>query len=487
MTLDEQVLSALRLASGIAGYDYKRDRLVVGVSGGPDSLALLHALRKHIPIDKLVVAHLDHGLRPSSTAEAIQVAAMAGGLRFHTERVDVSALARATGQSQEEAGRTARYNFFARVAQMEMAIHIAVGHNRDDQVETILMHLLRGSGLAGLRGMQPISPLPGNADLWLLRPLLAISRDEIETYCVENELAPIVDESNASQAFLRNRIRAELLPILETYNPQFRRRLTEMSDIIAAEEELLDALSSVEWEKLVIRQGVGHVILNHDGWLRLPLALRRRLLRQAVAAVQPGTKDVGFRALESARDVAERAETGSQADLPGGISIRISYGQLVVTSGIDELSGRIPQLAGSGTLPLPIPGEIALAEGWRLTSEWLEPGKYDLDEIQRNQEEWQAYMVLAEGDTLQIRSRNAGERMQPLGLGGQRKIKEIMIDRKIPAHVRERWPVVATRDHAVWLVGHVLDERARVTTGTERVVLLTCLPPAAHEASLLRQ
>jgi tRNA(Ile)-lysidine synthase len=483
MSLVDQVLFILRLAVDSTGFDLEQDQLVVGVSGGPDSLALLHALQNHIPADRLIVAHLDHGLRHSSAAEARQVFLAAKGSRFHTERVDVAALARKNGQSLEEAGRIARYELLTQVARKEGAAHIAVGHNREDQVETILMHVLRGSGLAGLCGMQPASPLPGHTGLWLLRPLLSVTREEIETYCAENHLAPILDESNTSHSFLRNRIRGELLPLLETYNPQVRQRVIEMGEILTAEEEYLTSQAAAEWNKLVIEQGLLHVILHRSGWLALPLALRRRLLRLAVAAIQPGARDTGFRAIESARAVAERGETGSRVDLPGDVAVLVSYDQLIIKNEAADLARGFPQLLSVEPLSLPIPGKIELADGWQLTAEWLNSGEFDLNEIHANRDTWQAYVALTAADSLIIRPRLPGERMRPLGLNGERKLKEIMIDRKIPAHLRERWPVVATQDHTVWIVGHVMDERVRVISRAEHVVRLRCLPPGHHETS----
>lgn len=481
--LAEHVLSVLRLASSNAQFDLERDQLVIGVSGGPDSLALLHVLQSHIPADRLIVAHLDHGLRPSSAAEAQQVALAARGSRFHTERIDVAIHARENGQSLEEAGRIARYELLTEVARKEGAAHIAVGHNQGDQVETILMHILRGSGLGGLRGMQPASPLPGHTGLWLLRPLLSVTREEIEAYCAENHLAPILDESNTSHSFLRNRIRGELLPLLETYNPQVRQRVIEMGEIITAEEEYLTSQATIEWDKLVIDQGPTHVILNRAGWLALPLTLRRRLLRLAVAAIPPGARDAGFRTIESARAVAEYGETGSRVDLPGDVAVLVSYDQLIIKNETVNLTRGFPQLLSIEPLPLSIPGKIELADGWQLTAEWLNSDEFDLDKIHANRDTWQAYAALNATDSLTVRPRLAGERMRPLGLNGERKLKEIMIDRKIPTHLRERWPVVATQDHTVWIVGHVMDERVRVISGAQRIVRLRCLSPGHHEAS----
>jgi tRNA(Ile)-lysidine synthase len=197
--------------------------LIVAVSGGPDSLALLHMLARQslLPAEALLVAHLDHALRPSSAAEAHFVAATAAewGVAGRVERVDVRTLAETGRLTLEAAARQARYDFLARVVTEAGGRAIATGHTADDQAETVLMHILRGSGTAGLRGMLPASPVPGHPHLTLLRPWLRASRAEIVAYCQEHRLRPITDESNTDPAYFRNRLRHELLPLLAAYNP----------------------------------------------------------------------------------------------------------------------------------------------------------------------------------------------------------------------------------------------------------------------------
>lgn len=482
MDLSEQVSAALRRANPLSGFDPKNDPLVVGVSGGPDSLTLLHLLREHIPHDNLVVAHLDHGLRPTSAADAETVGLLAAGLRFFSERVDVAERARVAGQSIEEAGRIARYAFLARVARQVGANHIAVGHNQDDQIETILMHFLRGSGPAGLRGMPEASKLMGEPDLWLLRPLLHVSRREIERYGNAHGLEPIMDESNTDPAFFRNRLRAALLPELETYNPQIRQRLLEMGRIFVAEEEVLSSLEEAAWVAVVLNQTASLVTWDQKAWREQPTALQRRLLRRAVALLQPGLRDVSFRALESARLVALRGQTGSRAELPAGVTLLVNYGEIALFTMVADLSRGLPQLTEARASLLPVPGQIELADGWKLTAEWLSPAAVDRHDIYNNRDPWTAYTMPDAAAALTVRPRYPGEKMRPMGLIGERKLKQIMIDRKIPAYARARWPIVATDDAVVWVVGHLIDQRAAVVDDVSRLLRLRCLPPADFEA-----
>lgn len=471
MRLIERVKAALSQAAATTGRDLFNEPIVLGTSGGPDSLALLHTLRSLRRSESLIVAHLDHGLRPGSAGEASIVAAEAGDLRFYSERVDVAGMARTQGLSVEEAGRLARYHFLAEVAGREGASAVAVGHHADDQAETILMHLLRGSGLNGLAGMREASPLAGHEGLWLVRPLLGATRDEIESYCVQHGFSPIIDASNTDPAYFRNRIRHELLPLLELYNPQIRQRLRHMGEVIAADEDLLRDLTQSCWEAIVLAESETAIELNRESWRALPLAMRRRTLRRAISRLQPDLRDTGFETLESARSVAERGETGSTSTLPGGSWLSVDYGKLLIGNGPALENSRYPRLLSDEVMALPVPGEIVLAAGWRLTAERID--HIDMQAITTNDDPWTAY-VDTDPNKLVVRPRKRGERIRPLGLGGATKVKESMIDRKIPAAARERWPIVATGYHAVWIAGHVLDERTRVSRESGPVVRLRC-------------
>lgn len=368
----------------------------------------------------------------------------------------------------------ARYDFLARVARQESAPVVAVGHHADDQAETVLMHLLRGSGLTGLQGMRPVGRLPNDPALWLWRPLLHATREEIERYVAEQELEPARDESNADTGFLRNRLRHELLPILEGYNPQIRRRLIEMADLVAADEALLQTLTDHAWRDVALAESDNPVELRRERWHALPLALRRRVLRRAITTVRPELRDVGFRTLEAARQVAESGPVGSlRADLPGDVALLTGYGSIYVVVGEIDFSRGHPQLPiADASLALAVPGSVALAGGWRLTSEWIDA--WDEKTVRGNRDPWTAYITHRPDAPLTVRARRPGERVRPLGLGGEKKLKEIMIDRKIPAHLRGRWPIVANGDHVVWVVGHMLDERARAEPDGRRVVRLRC-------------
>lgn len=458
------------------------DKIVTAVSGGPDSLTLLHLLAQRglHPPEKVIVAHLDHQLRPTSTEEAAEVCRIAAewGVVCSTAQVDVQALAQQEGLSIEEAGRQARYRFFAEVAAEYDANIIFTGHHAGDQVETVLMHILRGSGSAGLRGILPVSRLVGHSGLWVVRPLLNTSREQIEAYCERHHLAPIIDESNKDTTYFRNRLRHDLLPYLEEYNPQIRERLWAMAAVTAADFEWLQQQTAEAWKTIQTESGQGWLRFELNGWRQLPLSLRRNTLRLAVAQLRPNLRDVGFQTIEQARQVAEKGVVGTEATLPGQVMLFVGYDDLTLyLDGFGLPLPELPQLETDEPLPLPVPGTISLASGWTLTGEIVTD--IDRERIVQNENRWTAYLDIDRHDTLIVRPRLPGERFQPLGMNGRSKtVKDLMIDRKIPAQLRPRWPIIAA-SHLLWIVGHIQDERARVRPDSDQIVKLS-LARSAH-------
>lgn len=450
--------------------------LILAVSGGPDSLCLLHLLCQgaFFSPENLIVAHLNHGLRKSAHDEAAFVKDFASNhnVRSIIKKCDVAALARNEGLSVEEAGRQARYHFFAGVAHDSGAKYVLTGHNADDQVETIVMHLLRGSAMTGLRGMQISSPLPDSPDLTLIRPLLQVRRSEIEAYCVEHDLVPVIDESNQDTTFYRNRLRHELFPLLDEYNPGIRERLQEMAIILNDDDSLLDELVGREWERLFIDKGSGWLTLDRMGWHSTPIGLQRRLVRKAIHTLLPNLRNVGFRTTEQAREVASGAHVGSKSSLPAGLSLSIGYDDLLFS--VEDAAvpiQNLPQLKNIGVFDLPVPGRLTLGNGWIIQAQMLEG--VNLRRVLENQDPWQAFVSVANPKGIIVRARRLGERFQPLGMsGGSTKVSRVMIDQKMPKRLRTKWPIVASHDHLLWLVGYHIDERASIGVESKKVLFL---------------
>jgi len=474
MDLSKAVQVFLKDTAVFPSQPFLKTSLIVGVSGGADSLALLHILAGLLAPPQLVVAHLNHGWRDTAVLDAqfVSQTAASWGLTCVVETVDVVAQAKDEGLSLEEAGRRARYRFFARLAQQTGATVVCVAHNADDQAETVLLNLLRGTGLTGLAAMKPVAPLPEAPEVALLRPFLAISRADIEAYCQEHSLTPREDSTNADITFLRNRLRHELLPQLASYNPQIRTHLQQLAALAAADDGYLEQCVSHHWPSLVQEQTETELALNRERWRVLPLALRRRTLRRAMVVLRPFLANIGFAAIEQARQVAETGEVGAQSSLTGGLVLQVDYGRLRLTREPSRFPGDWPQVPDGAVLPLPVPGTIALNDGWQLESVWQEG--MDWAQIRHNADPWTAFLAVPEAE-LWVRGRRPGERFAPLGLNGRTAaLKEVMVNRKIGAVWRANWPLVCTAGHVVWLVGHQIDERAKATAVARRVVQLRC-------------
>ncbi len=462
------------------------DRVVVGVSGGPDSLALLHLFKRaeaSLGVHPYAV-HVNHQIRgEDADADARFVAEVAAGwgIPCHVERVDVPALAAERKLSLEEAARQARYTVLAHQAAAQGAPAIAVGHNADDQAETVLMHLLRGAGLAGLRGMLPVTNLgeyhllePLKAQPWLIRPLLNIPRAAIEAYCAEWGLRPRFDRSNLDTTYFRNRLRHEVMPLLQRINPNIRTILTRTAAVLAADYEVLQAQADAAWERITREADETHICFDLRGWRALPLALQRATIRRATWCLRPFLRDVSYQHVEDAARVAQHGETGAQATLPAGLVLRVDYDALVIASvGGLPSSPDWPLLTPESVLHLSGLGEYPLpASPWRFILEEYTGPRSGSSWERLLADPWAAPLAAdALRASLMLRTRRPGDRFRPSGVGGTQKVSAFMINEKIPALWRDRLPLLVDGEAIVWVCGWRVDERFTVHEGTRRVWL----------------
>ncbi|MCJ7426070.1 MAG: tRNA lysidine(34) synthetase TilS [Dehalococcoidales bacterium] len=447
------------------------EKLVVAVSGGADSVCLIHILanlQEELKL-KLHIAHLNHQLRGAeSEADASYVADLARQLAIPAtmEKRDVKGYQARERLSLEEAAREVRYSFLAQVAGAIGAERVAVGHTRDDQIETILMHLIRGSGTRGLRGLQPATLWQSGVDsLTIIRPLLEISHQETENYCHQHRLTPRLDASNLSLSPLRNRIRQQLLPLLESYNPGVTEALLRTGRIAGDDIDFLDEQVTRLWDE-VARQEKKSIILDKKGFDQLPPTLKRYLLRALVERLLGSAKDIEMRHVEEMMSLATKA-AGKRLSLPGGLTFSVEYNRYLLTSDLTALSP-LPLLKGE--FPLNIPGETRLP-GWRVEATIIK------QEEMSEKDDFTAYLDLAKsGDRLMVRPRRRGDRFQPLGLAQPKKLGEFMIDAKIPNTWRGQIPIVCSEEQILWVVGWRLDERAKVSRDTKQVLRLEFKP-----------
>jgi tRNA(Ile)-lysidine synthase len=443
------------------------DRVLVAVSGGPDSLSLLHALlklRDELRIT-LRVAHIDHGFRgEESRAEAEFV-------RQFCEERQVACFVRAmklawlkdsVHGSKQEIARSFRYDVLGTVAEAYKANKIATGHTRDDRIETVLLNILRGTGIDGLAGI----PVRRGT---IIRPLMDVSRAEVEAYCAEHGLAPRHDPSNSDPgAYTRNRIRLELLPLLERdYARGVKEALLRLSDIADAEQDFMRG----EAERALAAATIAESPLRLDraALAALHPALLRATIRLTLMRARQSLEGVTFTHVEQIR----AAIVGSWP-LPFSISthapccfVRVEERQVIVTIRVEELSQpplsvplTVPSVTAIEPLGLSVAAEIA-AEAI------LPPGKpaipiavMDADRVD-----------LA---SLVVRTWQFGDRIDPLGMGGRtKKLQDIFMDAKVPKGERRRVPIIADPNGIVWVAGHAVSERAKVTQGTTRRLRLT--------------
>jgi tRNA(Ile)-lysidine synthase len=449
----------------------------------------------------LHVAHLNHGLRGAASDEDARfVADLAGkwGLPCTVGKTDVRSLA--AGRSLEEAARLARYRFLAQVAagaggsagcepRTESDERtVAVGHNADDQAETVLMHFLRGAGTAGLRGMLPRTPLAdyrfGQVSeardvrrLWLVRPLLGVPRREIERYCAEHELEPRFDRSNEDLTLFRNRLRRELLPLLEQHNPAIRDLLVRTAEVMAGNEEILRASLDAAWREVEFPAGPQEVQFDLAQWRALSLGLQRATLRQAIHLLRHELRDIGWEHVERAVWLARDGATGQSATLPRGLVLQIGYGLLRIAEAGAPWRTDLPSV--SGAVLLAAPGVTPLDGGWRVIAE-LEPAAqaelpYPAHASARPRRatagRWEAWLdAEALGPRLLLRPRRPGDRFLPQGFGGHSvKLNEFMINQKLPKDARAGWPLLEGGQGLAWVCGWRVDERAAVSASSRQV------------------
>jgi len=450
--------------------------LVVAVSGGPDSLCLLHVLvslaRSGGP--QLHVAHLDHGFRgEQSAAEARAVAdtAAAWAIPATLAYADVPALARASGEGSQAAARRARYAFFSEVARAVAAHAVVVAHTADDQAETVLLHALRGAGPAGLRGMRPVvaweewavehaalsvenrifSTL--NAAL-LIRPLLETTRAEIMAYCAQNHLAPAEDPSNSSPRYARSRVRHQLLPALAAHNPQVVAALGRTAQICADDYAFMQVALDAVWPALVV-EVPGGLELGLEAWQDLHPALRRYALRRAAAHL--GTTELSFAHVEAGRAAIDSRRKG-RISLAHGLLLDVNSARASIrTLGAPE-STESPQLA-TDTLLITTPGRTPLGGGWICVAQHEPPAETS---------PWWVAIPAELASRLALRVRRPGDRFRPAGGRGGRRIQDFFVDRKVPQRLRDAWPILVADEEILWVAGLRAAERACIP-GTKDV------------------
>ena len=442
-------------------------RVVAALSGGPDSMALLHVLRaleRDGQLHLVAVAHLNHRLREAADADAQFCAGVAAtlGVPFVVEQIDVAAFAAAEHRSIEDAAHVARHAFFERAARQHAADVVAVGHTRDDQAETFLLRLVRGAGARGLSAMHPRNGI-------VIRPLLDCSKADVRAFLQEEALTSVHDASNDDVGIPRNRVRAELVPLLAgRFNPRIVEVLAAEAELARADEQLLDELAAA-WARKHLGHQSGGTRIDAAALAALPQALAWRVLLRAMREAAGG-RLIGFDHVQQAWDAVTAG--GSAFDAPGH-RVERTGSFVVLTSRPAGSTGR-PRSAATGSITafrytLPVPGEVTIAEIGCVISALV-----DTSGVARPRADDASAVVPLEmvAGGLAVRNRRQGDRLKP-SPAGHRKLQDLFVDRKVPREARDRIPLVVDgADRIVWVPGHAIDREFHVIDPLQAVVIL---------------
>ncbi len=471
--LSQELLSERLLAPGGA--------VVVGVSGGPDSMALLHLLlglnEKHDWHLKLHVAHLNHQLRGDEAdkdAAFVQAAADSLSLSCTIETRGIAELAESESTGVEETGRRERYEFFERVCLLVGSKIVAVGHHADDNAETILHRILRGTGLRGLAGIPRSRPLSPNSEVRLIRPLLRMTRLSLHSYLADAGIAYREDRTNASDEPMRNRIRNVILPqIEEIMNPQVRDALVRLGEQAHWVEEYLRETVQRTFESLIISRTDQVLVLNAGALSRKSRIVQTELIRLAYRSFGLGEQDLSFAHLVSALELVADPASGKQLQLPGGMTIEKLYHQLIFSLPTDEPRERI-----ASEITVHLPGQTLLPiRRLQIDCTVLSVGPEDIPRLRREGRRMEEYVDFdAVHPPLVVRKRRAGERFFPLGAPGSKTLSDFLIDAKVDPKERERVAVLCDQLGPIWVIGQRIDDRVKLTALTKRALHLSARP-----------
>ena len=450
-----------------------RTKILIGVSGGPDSICLWHllmTLAAKFEI-RIGVAHLNHGLRagPSDRdARFVREMAECYHTPFYYQKMDIRGAAKKSQRSIEEAGRMARYAFFRKTAATHGFDKIALGHHRDDNAEQMLMNMLRGAGLDGLGGIPPKRDQ-------IIRPLIRICRQDILTYLAENRLEYVTDQTNADTLFLRNKIRHQLMPLLEKeFNPKVAESLNRLSEICRSEKEWLDDLVHGTLEQVTLHRGKNHLILSISGLRRLHQAHLCRLMRTAIRKIKGDLRRIRMAQIDAAVGLIHSNKAMAWSDLPDRIRIEKQGDQLILRQASHNLR------EGQST-PAPPAYAYVIGQAADLPLDlWIPEiqknvtisGPYEAagPDIDRKDPSFAVFDLDRLRFPLIIRNPKPGDRLTPLGMKGSQKLKNFFINNKVPQPDRRLYPVLVSEREIIWIAGHRVAESVKVTQTSQRLV-----------------
>ncbi|MBA4383785.1 MAG: tRNA lysidine(34) synthetase TilS [Anaerolinea sp.] len=443
--------------------------VVAGISGGPDSLCMLDLLVKSGM--KVFVLHVNHQLRSEADDESKLVEEFCAQRNVDCiiKTGDVKALAAKKKTSIEEAARLYRYSALFDHAKAVDAQAVLVAHNTNDQAETVVMHLLRGSGLSGLKGMQLLSVQPMWSDtIPLVRPLLKTSRGEILAYCQENNLSPSFDQSNQDTKYFRNRIRQELLPELMTYNPRIMELLVSMSDVITVDQSFLEEEAQKAWQVCVIKEEQHFVLFNSSRLSALHPALLRKVLRKAISMIEPDLRDLDFAATERAVSFLDPKSRVNHMHLLSNIEmVKNRHTELLICRQNDKLAELWPQIDITMSFVVDSESEMDLGNNWKISC--VESEQVPIFTKDGTSAAFDADLLFG----LYLSGYTPGDRFTPYGLHGKSvKLGDYWTNIGLPEKARKKWPLLRNGNgDIVWVIGTQISDRYKITANTKKILV----------------
>ncbi|MDB4868752.1 MAG: tilS [Cohnella sp.] len=435
--------------------------VVAAVSGGPDSMALLHLLRcmaEERPF-RIVAAHLNHrfrGAEAEAEADLVRRTAHDWSVPFELADIDVPAFIEESGMNPQSAARKKRYDFLYKVAAAHRATHLLLGHHADDQAETVFMRVVRGTGVGGLAGI-PYRRREG--DLELIRPLLRIPKWELLSYCERNEVPYAVDSSNLKRRYFRNAVRLDILPMLEKYNPRLKESLIRLADMAGADDDYMEAETAGMLPRMADRQGEGFR-LERRRFRGLHVALQRRLIKLILSYSASHCHSLEFRLIEEIlQAMADDRPSVTRIDIGNGWIFVREYDELYVGPPLPHRM-RFRYTVSDLTAPF----SLQVREtGVQLAFQRLEGAVTSPPENR-----WEAFFDESELVwPLVVRSREPGDRLEPNGLNGSKKVQDMFVDAKVPRSKRDEWPLLTDAEGRVlWIPGLRRSRYALVGTNT---------------------
>lgn len=438
----------------------KGDTIVIGVSGGHDSMSLLYSLysiKDKVPFD-IAVVHVNHGVRGEFALRDenfVKSEASKLNLDYYSKKVDMNQYAKDHQISSEEAGRILRYSFFREVLSKYQKGKIAVGHNKNDQAETIMMRVIRGTGLDGLKGMDYVS---GD----IIRPMLDISRQEIEEYIDINNIPVVIDHTNLENEYTRNKVRLDLFPYIEKeFNPNLIESLCRLSDNAKRDLEFLDEYTSLCYNDVVKYYTNEKITINLKKMEKYNKNIIFRVIRKAIENILGNIQGFEEVHIKDVYDLILNKKTGKSIDLPNKIIAKIDYNNLVI--GLKSNNSEEVEIYEELDLGLNFINGDIIHIGIRDSEDYkdIKKGKYiaifDYDKVKGN---------------LVLRNRKPGDKFKPYGMNGTKKIKDFFIDNKISREDRDKVLLIADEENIIWIVGYRTSEDLKVTKNTKKLLVI---------------